>query len=130
MEDNGAIFYKDSIQVDPLVILKQNGINTARLRLWHNPIENYSNLNDVLSIAERIKNEGLDLFLDFHYSDTWADPANQIKPSAWEGITFETLCDSLEEYSKHVITKLKQQNTLPNYIQVGNETDSRPSKTS
>lgn len=123
VEDNGAIFYEDSIQVDPLVILKQNGINTVRLRLWHNPIESYSNLNDVLSIAERIKSEGLDLFLDFHYSDTWADPSNQIKPSAWEGITFETLCDSLEEYSKHVITKLKQQNTLPNYIQVGNETD-------
>ena len=57
VEDSGAVFYEDSDQVDPVVILKQYGINTVRLRLWHNPIEGYSNLNDVLSSAERAKSE-------------------------------------------------------------------------
>jgi arabinogalactan endo-1,4-beta-galactosidase len=65
----------------------------------------------------------LDLFLDFHYSDTWADPSSQTKPSAWVDLNFETLCDSVEQYSRHVITKLKNQNTLPKYVQIGNETD-------
>lgn len=123
VEDSGAVFYEDSDQVDPVVILKQYGINTVRLRLWHNPIEGYSNLNDVLSSAERAKSESLDLILDFHYSDTWADPANQEKPIAWQGIPFQVLCDSIELYSQHVISKLKQQNTLPRYVQIGNETD-------
>ena len=65
----------------------------------------------------------MDLLLDFHYSDTWADPSNQNKPAAWENLNFDTLCDRIEQYSRYVITKLKNQNTLPKYVQIGNETD-------
>ena len=84
---------------------------------------NYNNLESVLEIADRANSVGLDLLLDFHYSDTWADPSSQTKPSSWVDLTFEVLCDSIEQYSHHVITKLKNQNTLPKYVQIGNETD-------
>ena len=123
VEENGGLFYENGNQIDPIQTFKDRGINTARIKIWHTPSLNYNNLQSVLEMADRAKSVGLDLLLDFHYSDTWADPSNQSKPSAWDGLTFEILCDSLEQYSRHVITKLKNQNTLPKYVQIGNETD-------
>ena len=123
VEENGGLFYENGNQIDPIQTFKNRGINTARIKIWHTPSLNYNNLQSVLEMADRAKSVGLDLLLDFHYSDTWADPSNQSKPSAWDGLTFEILCDSLEQYSRHVITKLKNQNTLPKYVQIGNETD-------
>ena len=123
VEDNGGLFYEDGNQIDPIQIFKDKGINTARIKIWHTPSQNYNNLESVLEIAYRASSVGLDLLLDFHYSDTWADPSSQTKPSAWVDLDFETLCDSVEQYSRYVITKLKNQNTLPKYVQIGNETD-------
>ena len=123
VEDNGGVFYENGNQIDPIQIFKDKGINTARIKIWHTPSQNYNNLESVLEIAYRASSVGLDLLLDFHYSDTWADPSSQTKPSAWVDLDFETLCDSVEQYSRHVITKLKNQNTLPKYVQIGNETD-------
>ena len=123
VEDNGGLFYENGNQIDPIQEFNSKGINTVRLKIWHNPLLNYNDLESVLEIAERVKNADLDLLLDFHYSDTWADPSNQNKPAAWENLNFETLCDSIEQYSRYVITKLKNQNTLPKYVQIGNETD-------
>ena len=123
VEDNGGLFYDNVNQIDPIQEFNSKGINTVRLKIWHNPLQNYNDLESVLEIAERVKNAELDLLLDFHYSDTWADPSNQNKPAAWENLNFDTLCDSIEQYSRYVITKLKNQNTLPKYVQIGNETD-------
>ena len=123
VEDNGGLFYDNVNQIDPIQEFNSKGINTVRIKIWHNPLLNYNDLESVLEIAERVKNADLDLLLDFHYSDTWADPSNQNKPAAWENLNFETLCDSIEQYSRYVITKLKNQNTLPKYVQIGNETD-------
>ena len=123
VEDNGGLFYDNVNQIDPIQEFNSKGINTVRLKIWHNPLLNYNDLESVLEIAERVKDAELDLLLDFHYSDTWADPSNQNKPAAWENLNFETLCDSIEQYSRYVITKLKNQNTLPKYVQIGNETD-------
>ena len=123
VEDNGGLFYENGNQIDPIQEFNSKGINTVRLKIWHNPLQNYNDLESVLEMAERVKNAELDLLLDFHYSDTWADPSNQNKPAAWENLNFETLCDSIEQYSRYVITKLKNQNTLPKYVQIGNETD-------
>ena len=123
VEDNGGLFYENGNQIDPIQEFNSKGINTVRLKIWHNPLLNYNDLESVLEIAERVKNADLDLLLDFHYSDTWADPSNQNKPAAWENLNFDTLCDSIEQYSRYVITKLKNQNTLPKYVQIGNETD-------
>ena len=123
VEDNGGLFYEDGNQIDPIQIFKDKGINTARIKIWHTPSQNYNNLESVLEIAYRASSVGLDLFLDFHYSDTWADPSSQTKPSAWVDLNFEILCDSIEQYRRHVISKLKDQITLPKYVQIGNETD-------
>ena len=123
VEDNGGLFYENGNQIDPIQEFNSKGINTVRLKIWHNPLLNYNDLESVLEIAERVKNAELDLLLDFHYSDTWADPSNQNKPAAWENLNFDTLCDSIEQYSRYVIAKLKNQNTLPKYVQIGNETD-------
>ena len=83
----------------------------------------YNGLPRVLQMAQRIDTLGLDLMLDIHYSDTWADPGNQTKPSAREALDFETLSDSVFHYTKNVVTKFKAQGTLPKFIQIGNETD-------
>ena len=123
VEDNAGLFYDNGNQIDPIQEFNSKGINTVRIKIWHNPLLNYNDLESVLEIAERVKNADLDLLLDFHYSDTWADPSNQNKPAAWENLNFDTLCDSIEQYSRYVITKLKNQNTLPKYVQIGNETD-------
>jgi len=123
VEDNGGLFYENGNQIDPIQLFKNKGINTARIKIWHTPSLNYNNLESVLEIAERANDAGLDVLLDFHYSDTWADPSSQTKPSAWVNLNFETLCDSVKQYTYHVITQLKNQNTLPKYVQIGNETD-------
>ena len=123
VEENGGLFYRNGIQIDPIQTFKDNGVNTARIKIWHTPSQGYNNLESVLEMAYRAKNAGLDLILDFHYSDTWADPLSQTKPSAWDSLNFEILCDSLENYSRSVVARLKNQNTLPRYVQIGNETD-------
>jgi arabinogalactan endo-1,4-beta-galactosidase len=72
-------------------------------------------------MASRANELGLGLILDFHYSDTWADPGHQVKPSAWSDLPFTILSDSIHAYTKYVISKLKAQNTLPEFVQIGNE---------
>lgn len=125
MEDCGA-FYKDAnnITKDPYQIFKEAGANLVRIRLWHNPDwTNYSNFEDVkLSIA-RAKEHNLKVLLDFHYSDTWADPEKQQIPAAWiEHIhNTEVLGDSLYNYTLTTLNNLADLNLTPDIVQVGNE---------
>ena len=123
VEENGGLFYDDGNQVDAMELFKSKGFNTARVKVWHTPSLNYNSANEVLETALRATSAGLDVLLNFHYSDTWADPSNQHKPSAWDDLNFETLCDSVRQYSHGLVTRLKNQNTLPKYVQIGNETD-------
>ena len=111
VEDNGGAFYENGVEIDPIQLFKSKGVNTVRLKIWHNPSLGYNNLESILEIAHRLKDSELDFLLNFHYSDTWADPSNQHKPLAWQNLNFETLCDSIYIYSSHVISKLKNQNT-------------------
>ncbi|HEX9972476.1 MAG TPA: glycosyl hydrolase 53 family protein, partial [bacterium] len=124
VEDNGGIYKEAGIQKGPLQIFKDHGFNYIRLKLWHTPDENYNNLEKVRYMAERIKQSGLKFLLDFHYSDTWADPGHQKKPTAWENISFEALKDSVYEYSQKVIQALNNQGTIPDMVQLGNEINS------
>ena len=83
-EDLGAkYYYSNGTQGDPLQILKDNGVNYIRLRIWVNPASGYNNETKVLAFAKLVKARGLKLLIDFHYSDTWADPSHQAKPAAW-----------------------------------------------
>src|SRR5690348_1548606 len=81
-EDLGAkYYYANGTQGDPLQILKDNGVNYVRLRIWVNPASGYNNESKVLAFAKTVKAKGLKLLIDFHYSDTWADPGHQSKPA-------------------------------------------------
>ena len=121
IEDSGGVYKENDIPQDPLKIFKDHGFNYIRLKLWHTPTENYNNLEKILYMAERIKDRELKFLLNFHYSDTWADPGKQYKPAAWEGLLFEALKDSVYEYTKKVLRALYDQQTLPDIVQIGNE---------
>jgi len=121
IEDNGGKFYENGKAVDVLRLFKEHDINFIRLRLWNNPSGKYNGLDSTLLMAARIKKHGLKFLLDFHYSDTWADPGHQTKPLAWQNISFDALKDSIYAYTYHVISLLKTQNTLPDIVQIGNE---------
>jgi arabinogalactan endo-1,4-beta-galactosidase len=121
IEDSGGEYYLNGIETDPLEIFKQNEINYIRLRLWHTPENGYCGLKSTLEMASRIKEDSLKFLLDIHYSDTWADPSNQYKPAAWNGIEFSNLKDSVYTYTSNVISAFINQNTPPDIVQIGNE---------
>ncbi len=122
IEDLGGIYYdEEGNPTNALQIFSDHGFNYIRLRLWHTPEDDYNNLARILNMAERIKSKNLKFLLNFHYSDTWADPGKQFKPAAWEGLSFNTLKDSMYQYTKNVLQALDTQGTLPDIVQIGNE---------
>jgi len=125
MIDCGAV-YRDSQNIvkDPYAIFSDAGANLVRVRLWHNPDWTaYSDYQDVLKTIRRAKEEGMQVLLDFHYSDTWTDPAKQKIPAAWETAIDdkEKLGSLLYEYTYKTLTDLAQEQLLPEMVQVGNE---------
>ena len=132
VQDYGGV-YKDSGSVkDPFTIFKNRGANVVRVRLWHNPQwlkalnggKMYSDLYDAEKTIQRAKNAGMAVNLDFHYSDTWADPANQTIPAAWAGLSLNVLKDSVYNYTLAVLNYLKNKNLTPEMVQIGNENNS------
>ncbi|HPE58590.1 MAG TPA: glycosyl hydrolase 53 family protein [Bacteroidales bacterium] len=129
LEARNMVFKDEGVEKNAIEMLKDHGFNYIRLRLFVNPElpEGYSpeqgfcDLDHTLAMAKRIKAAGLHFLLDFHYSDTWADPQKQFKPKAWEGQDFGTLTTSLKNYTKDVLLKMQEQGTLPDMVQVGNE---------
>ena len=104
--------------------VKSSGANLVRLRLWHTTDGGLNGLDAVKAYALEAKQHGLALLLDIHYSDTWADPAHQTPPAAWQSLTQTTLRESVYQYTKNVVTALEDQGTPPAFVQIGNETDS------
>jgi len=121
IEDFGGKYKLNGQLKDILDILKEKGVNYIRLRIWHTPFDGYNGLEKTILFAKRIKEKGFKFLLDFHYSDSWADPGKQIKPAAWTNLPFENLKDSVYAYTKFVLTALKNQNSLPDMVQIGNE---------
>ncbi len=124
MESVGKFFYNSSgSQQDAFQLLDSLGMNTIRLRVWVNPTTGWNNKADVVAKAIRAKNAGMRIMIDFHYSDTWADPGNQTKPNAWASLSFSDLKTALYNHTKDVLTALKTANIKPEWVQVGNETN-------
>ena len=133
MEDCGAVYKEDNLVKDPYNIFADHGCNLVRLRLWHTPdwydsLNNgnrYSDLADVKKSIQRAKGEGMQVLLDFHLSDTWADPGRQLIPAAWTAVVddLEVLKDSLYLYIYSTLNELYQENLLPEMVQIGNETN-------
>jgi arabinogalactan endo-1,4-beta-galactosidase len=120
--DLGAKYYNAAgTAADPLDILKSAGANYGRLRIWNNPASGYNNKAKVLQQAKSLKAKGLKLLIDFHYSDTWADPGKQYKPAAWNSHTLAQLQTDVYNYTYDICTSLKAQGTTPDSVQIGNE---------
>ncbi|MDC6351954.1 glycosyl hydrolase 53 family protein [Zeaxanthinibacter sp. PT1] len=127
MQDCGATYYnKEGKAMDPYQIFAQAGTNLVRFRLWHDPSwGEYSGFEDVRRSISRAKAQGLPVLLDFHYSDTWADPERQLVPKAWKAEVNNTavLGDSVYQYTYKTLLKLGDMGLLPDMVQVGNETN-------
>lgn len=121
VERNGGRFRDERGVRDGLSILFDQGFTFFRLRIWHTPPDGANNLTETLALARRIHAMGGSLLLDFHYSDTWADPGQQRKPLAWNALPLTQLADSVETYTEHVLRALADQGTLPIAVQLGNE---------
>lgn len=124
MEAANYKFYNSAgTQQDCLQILKDKGINSIRLRVWVNPTNGWCNTADVVAKAIRAKNMGMRIMIDFHYSDTWADPGHQTKPAAWVGQNISTLATSVYNHTYSVLSTLQTNGITPEWVQVGNETN-------
>ncbi len=124
-EDLGGVYkYRDGTPADALQILKDNGLNYARLRVWVNPADGYHGKTEILAMAQRLKALEIKLLVDFHYSDNWADPGKQNKPAAWKDLDFEQLKQAVYEHTYDVCSSLAVQGTPPEMVQVGNEINS------
>jgi len=121
-EDLGAKYYnQNGTQGDPLQILKAAGMNYVRLRVWVNPASGYNNQSKVVAFGKQVKAAGLKLLVDFHYSDTWADPGKQFTPAAWNGHSLSQLETDVYQYTFNVCNALKAAGATPDMVQVGNE---------
>jgi len=119
-EERGFVF-KDNGEAKPgLQIFKDHGYNWIRLRLFHTPTM-AQNLPYTIALAQAAKKLGYKFLLDYHYSDTWADPAKQFLPKAWEGKSHAELVEAVYEYTRETIAAFRQAGALPDMVQIGNE---------
>jgi arabinogalactan endo-1,4-beta-galactosidase len=123
MEASGRKFYnKAGAEQDIFRLLRDDyGLNTIRLRVWVNPANGYNGPADVLAKARRAQALGMRLLIDFHYSDSWADPGQQTKPAAWQNYTLAQLKQAVYDHTTAVLTLLKDNGITPEWVQVGNE---------
>ena len=124
MEDCGAVYRLHGKPIDPFKLLKQEGGNLVRVRIWVNPTwTKYSNYPDVLKTIRRAHAAGLQALLDFHYSDDWADGGKQVAPAAWAKLDTDGQVKALHDYTLDTLRKLDADHAMPEMVQVGNETN-------
>ncbi|MBQ8877388.1 MAG: glycosyl hydrolase 53 family protein [Lachnospiraceae bacterium] len=129
VEKCGGKFYDKGQEREVLSILKDYDVNAVRIRLWNDPYseegEPYgagtNDFKSVVELSKRAKEKGFDILLDYHYSDFWADPGKQFVPKAWRGYSVEELERAVYEYTKKTLLDLKEEELLPDMVQVGNE---------
>lgn len=126
MEATGYKFYDtDGTEKDCLQLLKDRGINTIRLRVWVNPSHDkasgHCSKEETVVMALRAQKMGMRIMIDFHYSDSWADPGKQFKPKAWESHSFPELLNDVYNHTFDVLSALKKAGIIPEWVQVGNE---------
>lgn len=133
--DYGGIYKEASVMKNPYQIFKDRGTKLVRFRLWHNPEwtkdvydpagdQMYNDIQDVARAIELSKAQGLEVLLDFHYSDSWADPGKQTIPAAWLEIkSIDVLEDSVYNYTFKTLKFLDGKGLMPEFVQIGNETN-------
>ncbi len=120
-EESGVSFKDGDSAKSGLQIFKDHSYNWIRLRLFHTPTRLPNNLEYTIALAQDAKKLGFKFLLNYHYSDTWADPGKQYIPKAWEGKTHEQLVDAVYEYTRDTIKAFVDADVLPDMVQIGNE---------
>ena len=129
LERQGACYYLNGVKKDVFRILRECGANMIRLRLWYDPYTEDgvaygggdNDLETTISLARRAKENGMDILLDFHYSDFWADPGKQFKPKAWEALSGMGLRRAVYKYTAETMRRFRAEGLTPAMVQVGNE---------
>ncbi|MGI4833101.1 MAG: glycoside hydrolase family 53 protein [Janthinobacterium lividum] len=126
MEATGYVFRNEQGQPqDCFSLLKAQGINSIRLRVFVNPSDDKASGHcspaEVVTMAKRATDLGFRVMIDFHYSDTWADPGKQAKPAAWASHPFPQLLTDVYDHTFDTMTALKASGVTPEWVQVGNE---------
>lgn len=121
-ESRGETFYNAAgSSRECTALMKEIGMNSIRLRVWVSPEQGWCNKSDVLAKAIRAKKLGMRIMIDFHYSDTWADPGRQLIPAAWLEYDTEALAEAVSEHTVEVLSLLKENDIDVEWVQVGNE---------
>ena len=122
MEDAGYKFANAAgAQKECTALMKDLGFNSIRLRVWVNPSSKYNASADVVTKAKRAAALGMHVMIDFHYSDTWADPTHQTIPSAWSSHSYTQMLTDVTNHTKAVLDALKSAGVTPVWVQIGNE---------
>lgn len=130
VEKHGGKYYDEKgVEKDAMLILKENGFNYIRLRIWNDPKDAAGNgygggnndLATTIALAKRAKANGMKFLLDFHYSDFWTDPGRQNKPKAWATMNIEQMTAALHDYTKSTVAEFKKAGVMPDMVQIGNE---------
>lgn len=116
IESTGTLFYNNNQVENAIATLRNAGCNTVRIRLWKNPSNGHSSLAEVKALSLRVRQAGMKVWLTVHYSDTWADPANQTLPAEWQNLSFADLKLAVAAYTTSILTEIH-----PNIFQIGNE---------
>jgi len=120
-EERGVRFKDGGVEKPGLQIFKDHGYNWVRLRLFHTPTRLPNDLAYTIASARDARAHGFKVLLNYHYSDTWADPAKQFVPKAWEGLEGAALEAAVHDYTRDAIAAFREAGVLPDMVQIGNE---------
>ena len=128
MENDGVKFYNtNGRETDIFALMKEIGMSAIRLRVWVDPATigygAYSDKADVVEKAKRAHGNGLDIMVDFHYSDFFVDPGVQTTPALWKNMSLDELKTAVANHTADVLQALKDEGIEPRWVQVGNETN-------
>lgn len=133
--ENAGVTYKDfdGNERDLFAILKENGVNTIRVRVWNDPFDaegrgyggGNNDVDTAIAIGKRATEHGMQLMVDFHYSDFWADPGKQQAPKAWKGLRGQSKIDALYAFTFDALTRMKDAGVNVGLVQIGNETNGK-----
>lgn len=125
-EHKGVEFYTPGPDRQPMELMQllrdYCGVDAIRLRVWVNPEGKWNSIEDVVAKARRADSLGLRTMIDFHFSDTWADPGHQVMPAAWENLTFDNQKEALAAHVAETLNALRVAGVAPEWVQIGNET--------
>ena len=123
-ERRGVVFHdREGRDRECLELLKTDyQMSAIRMRVWVNPRGGNCDKHELLAMGKRAKALGMDFMVDFHYADSWADPAKQPIPAAWREHSYEQMLKDVHDHTVDVLSLLKNNGVEPRWVQVGNET--------